>query len=108
MKGSKWYAERRMVSDRIELHCLHEDERGRHYVEFGEGTITQLDDQVGAYRGSPSLALSEDEAQQIMNELWLVGLRPKDGAGALAHVESLQSHLADLRAVAFKGLGIEQ
>ena len=61
----------------------------------------------GCYIGSDAgIFLAGDEAQQLMNELWRVGLRPKNGAGAVAHTESLQAHLDDLRTVAFHALKI--
>jgi len=104
MKGSKWFVERQIQYDRLAVHCIHEDERGRFYVEFREQIVDMHP--AEARVGEPTLSWTNDEAQQIMNELWLAGLRPKDGAGALAHVESLQSHLSDLRTVAFHALKI--
>jgi hypothetical protein len=50
----------------------------------------------------PVLRLSRAEAQQLMNELWQIGFRPRDGAGSLAHVESQKAHLEDMRRLVFE------
>jgi hypothetical protein len=50
----------------------------------------------------PSLSLPFDSAQKLMNALWEAGLRPKDGAGSLAHVEATKAHLEDLRKLVFE------
>lgn len=55
----------------------------------------------------PTLVLDADQAQQIMNGLWHAGVRPKNGAGALAHVETLKAHLDDLRTIAWHALKIK-
>ena len=106
MKGSKWFVERQLWNDRIAVHCTHEDERGRYYVEYREA-MHDITSHAVAPACAPSLSLTENDAQQLMNELWLAGLRPKNGAGAIAHTESLQSHLDDLRTIAFHALKIE-
>lgn len=49
----------------------------------------------------PTLRLCQDGAQLLMDELWRAGVRPRDGAGALAHVDALAEHIKDLRRVAF-------
>lgn len=49
-----------------------------------------------------ALFLANDDAQQLMNELWRVGVRPRDGAGTIAHVEATRAHLEDMRKLVFK------
>lgn len=49
-----------------------------------------------------TLAIEFDEAQQIMNALWQAGIRPKDGAGSVAHAEAQKVHLDDMRSIAFR------
>lgn len=46
---------------------------------------------------------TRDDAQQVINELWRCGMRPRDGAGSLAHVDAQTAHLEDLRRLVFKG-----
>ena len=50
----------------------------------------------------PCLELDHDAAQQLMNELWKIGIRPKDGSGTVAHVDSMKAHLEDMRRLVFK------
>lgn len=63
----------------------------------------------GAYISAydTGLYLTRDDAQQVINELWRAGMRPRDGSGALAHVEAQQAHMNDLRAIAFHALKIK-
>lgn len=49
----------------------------------------------------PSLSLSREAAQDLMNRMWQLGIRPRDGEGTLAHVGAMKDHIEDLRKVAF-------
>lgn len=49
-----------------------------------------------------SMELKHDQAQQLMNELWRCGLRPKNGEGTSAQVDALKYHLEDMRSLVFK------
>ena len=49
----------------------------------------------------PSLRLDENLAQQLLNALWEVGLRPRNGESSLAHVEAMRYHLEDMRKLVF-------
>ncbi len=40
--------------------------------------------------------------QSLFNQLWNIGLRPKDGTGNSGHVESIRYHLEDMRKLVFK------
>lgn len=64
---------------------------------------------TGAHAGiaEPTLSFEYEEAQQLINELWRLGYRPKDGTGAIAHTEAMQAHLEDMRKIAFAELGIK-
>ena len=78
------------------------DNKKRHVTKI---EMTIEDRTPNAYT-SPAMVLEPNEAQQIMNELWKVGLRPKDGEGSSAQINSMKEHLADMRKIAFKKLGI--
>lgn len=54
----------------------------------------------------PTLTLHTDDAQQWMDELWRVGIRPTEGAGSVGQLAATQKHLEDMRSVAFNRLGI--
>jgi hypothetical protein len=53
------------------------------------------------------LSLTMEQAQVLMDDLWDSGVRPTEGAGSAGAMKAAQSHIADLRRVAFKALGIE-
>jgi hypothetical protein len=42
-----------------------------------------------------------------MDDLWNAGIRPTEGAGSAGAMRAAESHIADLRRVAFKALGID-
>jgi len=54
----------------------------------------------------PFLTMTEDEAQGLMDALWNIGCRPSTGYGSEGQLAAVQGHLADMRMIAFKGLGI--
>ena len=41
-------------------------------------------------------------AQQLMDELWRVGIRPTNGAGSTGQLAATERHLNDMRALVFK------
>ena len=55
-----------------------------------------------------AMVLRNEEAQVLMDDLWNSGIRPTEGAGTAGAMRAAERHIADLRAVAFKTLGIEQ
>jgi hypothetical protein len=50
---------------------------------------------------APSFAMSQEAAQELMNRMWQLGIRPRDGEGTMAHVGAMKAHIEDLRKVAF-------
>ena len=55
----------------------------------------------------PLLRIRKDQAQVLMDDLWNAGIRPTEGAGSAGAMRAAEHHIADLRRVAFKALGIE-
>lgn len=53
------------------------------------------------------LTLRVEQAQVLMDDLWNAGIRPTEGAGSAGAMRAAERHIQDLRAVAFKALGIE-
>lgn len=41
----------------------------------------------------PSMSLTIDEAQQLMDELWRAGLRPSEGSGSAGAMAATERHL---------------
>jgi len=50
----------------------------------------------------PCLTLKTAEAQQLMDELWLCGLRPTEGTGSAGAYAAQGKHLEDMRQLVFK------
>ena len=55
----------------------------------------------------PLLLIRKEQAQVLMDDLWNAGIRPTEGAGSAGAMRAAEHHIADLRRVAFKALGIE-
>lgn len=55
----------------------------------------------------PLLMINHTHAQVLMDDLWNAGIRPTDGAGTAGAMRAAERHIADLRQIAFKALGIE-
>jgi len=51
----------------------------------------------------PTVELRHDAAQELMDELWRIGLRPTEGTGSAGALAAVQRHLDDMRALVFKG-----
>jgi hypothetical protein len=54
---------------------------------------------------SPTFAITESDAQQFMDELWRLGIRPTDGTGSVGQLAAVHAHLEDMRTLVFKGKG---
>lgn len=49
----------------------------------------------------PSFKMSYEHAQQLMDDLWVCGLRPSEGTGSAGALASTQKHLDDMRKLVF-------
>lgn len=65
-------------------------------------TFRQIDS--GEQVGDPTLSLSNNQAQQLMDALWSAGLRPTEGSGSAGSLAATQAHLKDMQALAFGAL----
>ena len=45
-------------------------------------------------------------AQDVLNQLWQQGFRPKDGTGNGGHIDAVKYHLEDMRKMVFDLFGI--
>lgn len=52
----------------------------------------------------PAMTLEPALAQQLMDELWLCGIRPTEGAGSAGSLAATERHLADMRRIALEAL----
>ncbi len=67
----------------------------------------RLADDSSAHYTPPVTVIRHDEAQQLMDELWRVGVRPSEGTGSAGSLRQAEAHIASLRAIAFKLAGVE-
>ena len=49
----------------------------------------------------PTLKITYEHAQQLMDDLWVCGLRPSEGAGSAGALAATQKHLEDMRRLVF-------
>lgn len=56
----------------------------------------------------PFTRLGAAAAQHLMDALWDCGLRPSEGSGSAGSLRKTEEHLADMRRIAFKQLGIAE
>lgn len=93
---TKILAEKSPWRNVIEILLAVEKDGKRHFVKPLEF--------VAAPEGAlvdPTLTLQGEEAQELMDELWRCGLRPTEGSGSAGALAATQSHLADMRKIAF-------
>lgn len=58
------------------------------------------------YEVDPFMTLPKETVQELMNELWRNGFRPDKYEADTGALEQARIHINDLRAIAFKQLGI--
>lgn len=84
------------------------DEDGRRRYAVAEPVkfhaVTDAETVLNTYP-SPTFAITESDAQQFMDELWRLGIRPTNGAGSVGQLAAVQAHLEDMRTLVFKGKG---
>jgi len=83
-KDTTWSPEgtRIAVADKLSLRTLTEKDHG--------------------FEVEPTFTFRDEQAQQFMDELWRVGLRPTEGTGSAGSLAATERHLADMRALVFK------
>ena len=54
----------------------------------------------------PTLTISIDAAQRLLDNLWDCGLRPTQGKGSAGQLAAVERHLHDMRIIALDKLGI--
>lgn len=89
-------AQRQPWRDDIELMAMVRDGRGTSIAN--PLTLERIED--GSYPSEPTMTLSNQGAQMLMDELWRCGLRPSDGSGSAGSLAATERHLKDMRAVA--------
>lgn len=70
------------------------------------GAITFEEMAAGEYK-PPAMMLNKDDLQFLMDELWNLGVRPERDQDVKNIINAKDSHIDDLRKIAFKGLGVK-
>lgn len=91
-------AERELWGRRIELlfTCIDRDS-GR--LSVAQEVIFKecADGELG---GGPTISISSQDAQDLMDDLWRCGLRPTEGVGSIGQLAATERHLTDMQAIA--------
>ncbi len=61
----------------------------------------------GAAITNPTMTVTHDFCQRLMDQLWNAGIRPTDGVGSVATMNATTAHLDDMRAIVAHKLGVE-
>jgi hypothetical protein len=64
-------------------------------------TAATKEEQINQDLG-PALIIEPDEAQQLMDSLWDMGIRPSEGSGSAGQLAATQRHLEDMRTLVLK------
>jgi hypothetical protein len=55
----------------------------------------------------PTLTISRDNAQTLMDDLWQAGFRPTEGTGSAGSLAATERHHADMRRIALAHPGLK-
>jgi hypothetical protein len=61
----------------------------------------------GSESPEPTCTLTMEAAQQLMDQLWVCGLRPTEGTGSAGSLAATEKHLNDMRAIVSKQLEVQ-
>lgn len=78
-------------------------ERGNGQTYLAEPIVMKLQDESAiCVVPDPTFVLRAEEAQALMDSLWMCGLRPSEGSGSAGAMAATQKHLEDMRTLVFK------
>lgn len=104
----KFYLERPLWRDTIAMRiAINTENSDRFAVAVAMPLAWQTVPRGELAPNEPAAELSTGEAQQLMDELWNIGLRPSEGSGSAGALAAVQNHLEDMRTIAMSQLGIE-
>lgn len=92
--GKKWHAEYQDYRHHIALYHFDERHDGPRRIDV----IFKVDEtyKYGDW-AMPSMTIQPKEAQQLMDELWRLGIRPAGADSSPNHIAALSAHLEDMR-----------
>ena len=104
-KHYRVYAADNFLSGGVDFHICKPAEPGQRVDVSVTFTETVVDETFCV--AAPSLSVTRQLCQQILDELWRLGYRPDGGKGTEAERSALHSHLRDMRAIVFSKLQVE-
>lgn len=100
-------AERNIMERAISLYVLGRQRFGKQRLSvMSIPTFTTYEDEgqaLGSLR-EPTLKVSYEAAQRLLDELWRCGIRPTE-EGTAGQVAAMQAHLQDMRRIVFDFIG---
>jgi hypothetical protein len=84
--------------DSFRVRVAQENDRGEFSV-MQEATFAPL---PRGHFAPESFSLDDQGAQEIMNELWRLGVRPTDATGSTGHLRAVENHNKDLKEIVDK------
>jgi hypothetical protein len=55
---------------------------------------------------NPTFNLNTNNAQRLMDELWIAGFRPSEGSGSAGALKATEKHLEDMRSLVFNKMNL--
>lgn len=95
-KNMRVFAEMRDFRRFVDLTAVIYREDGERAV-VGPGVIHQIGDEAII---QPTLRISPDAAQGLMDSLWNCGFRPTEGSGSAGSLAATERHLKDMTTIA--------
>lgn len=96
-----FHAVRQFYNNKIELHAAFKQENGDLAI-FQPPVLDRIEAGL-AYFQRPFIAMAHEEAQRLVDELWLAGIRPSEGTGSAGSLAATERHLKDMQRIVFKG-----
>lgn len=93
----KFFAERGIFTKGIKLHMA--DCSGARIAVATSITFRVIED--NEMHEQPLIDLPVESAQQLIDELYHVGIRPTQAAGSAGQLDAVKYHLEDMRAIVF-------
>lgn len=84
------------------------DDNGQRKLAYPERLVMKLAEPEDEGRARPPLLqLTDDDCQQLMDELWRAGMRPTEGKGSAGALAAVEKHLGDMRAIVAEKLKVK-
>jgi hypothetical protein len=104
-RQAKFRIERNMAWGGLRMWFLVKDENSG-LLSVGEDIVmrTLAENECAA---EPTIHMTDEMACQLMDELWLTGVRPSSGEGSTGKIAAVERHLEDMRSIVASELGVK-